>query len=105
MQTEETVGILKVGRKATSLLHLRYSPGGSTRLVTVTVGEVVHELSIVDTKMFVNLPEDDGTVTGGAKAVALSGMAHLALRKVASANNRLTELGGNAKTAGYERGI
>ena len=87
MQTEETVGILKVGRKGTGLLHLCHSPGGSTRLVTVTVGEVVHELSIVDTKLFVNLPEDDGTVTGGSKAVTLSGMAHLALRKVASANN------------------
>ena len=99
------MGILEVGRKTTGLLHFSDSPSGSAQLVTVTVGEVVHELAIMDTQLLVNFPEDDGTVTGGSKAVTLSGMAHLALRKVASADDRLTELGGNAKTAGHERGI
>ena len=105
MQTEEAVRILEIRRKGAGLLHFSDSPSGSAQLVTVTVGEVVHELAIMDTQLLVNFPEDDGTVTGGSKAVTLSGMAHLALRKVASADDRLTELGGNAKTAGHERGI
>ena len=69
------------------------NPSRGVRLVTMTVGLVVHDLTGMDTLLVIDLPEDDTTVLGAAKAIAGRCMTQLRFRQIASRDDGLTELG------------
>lgn len=69
------------------------NPSRGVRLVTMTVGLVVHDLTGMDTLLVIDLPEDDTTVFGTAKAIAGRCMTQLRFRQIASRDDGLTELG------------
>ena len=50
----------------------------------MTVGLVVHDLTGMDTLLVIDLPEDDTTVFGAAKAIAGRCMTQLRFRQIAS---------------------
>lgn len=60
-------------------------------VVTMTVGTVVHDLTIEDMSQLVDLPEDDTTITTTAQSVALHRPLHLLLSEITTAYHRPTE--------------
>ena len=81
MEAEEARQEIVVSRQF--VLHEIVDPGGVTLLVTVTVGLVVHDLAGMDVLLFVDLPEDDTSVLGTAKAVAGGSVAQLGVGQIA----------------------
>ena len=69
------------------------NPGGGEGLVTVTVGEVVHQFTSVDTLLVVDLPEDDSAFFRSAEAVAIGSVVHLRVGEVAFIDEGLAEGG------------
>ena len=69
------------------------NPSGVVLLVAVTVGLVVHDLSGMDTLLVVDLPEDDTSLLGTAKAIAVGCMAQLGFGEVAGRDGGFAELG------------
>ena len=61
--------------------------------VAVTVGAVVHDLTVVDASFMVNLPEDDSPAVGCSQAITLSSMLHLLLGEDAVGDQGIAEDG------------
>ena len=67
-------------------------PGRWSLFVAVTVGVVVHDLTVVDTALLVYLPEDDTTAFRGAQPITQDGMEELLECQVPHVEDGLTEL-------------
>ena len=91
MEAEEAVLEFVVGGEVR--FREGVDPGWVVGFVAMTVGLVVHDFAGMDTLLVIDLPEDDTTVLGAAKAIAGRCMTQLRFRQIASRDDGLTELG------------
>ena len=80
MLTEETS--MKGVTSRELALQEGVNPGGIARLDAVTVGLIIHNLASTDALLFVDLPENDTTITGDAEVVLLGGVVQLVVAEV-----------------------
>ena len=92
MQAEEAVCALVPAVVAVPPFQEGVNPGGVVRLIPVTVGAVVHHLTVVSPPLMVYLPEDDAALSRGPEEIAAGGVHHLQEREIAVADHRLAEL-------------
>ena len=81
------------------------NPCGVVRLVTMTVGLVVHDLAGMDALLVVDFPENDAAFFRGAEAVAIGGVVHLLGGEEAFIDEGLAEGGLSGEGFGDERWV
>ena len=93
VETEETMERLMFSlRQMVAAVQQCTHPGGILPFIAVAVGVVVHHLTVMETALMVDLPEDHPTLCRGAQSVTIGGVEHLLEREIATTDECLTEL-------------